>query len=145
MKRTMKKTIQLLIASMAGFALTAQIAWADVNPAPEQEKPAVVVESYQSYKNELGTTMVPLRVVAEALGFQLTWNDETHSVNLVKGDRFTTVYEDKDAYFYNSMEPVSLNGAATNGGGTMYVPLAFFREILQATAVVDSLGAIAFR
>ncbi|MCP3775903.1 DUF4163 domain-containing protein [Paenibacillus sp. MZ04-78.2] len=92
-----------------------------------------------------GTVTVPLRSVAESLGFELKWNAEQQAVELQKGAQWTTVRMGKDEYVMNKMAPVSLGTApAINSEGKMYVPLAFFSDILKAD-VKSEAGTITIR
>lgn len=43
----------------------------------------VPLQSNEAYINENGVTMVPLRAVAEAFGFRVSWNPDTHTVSMV--------------------------------------------------------------
>ncbi|GKS11594.1 hypothetical protein YDYSY3_25940 [Paenibacillus chitinolyticus] len=89
------------------------------------------------YTTAAGTTMVPLRVAAEKLGFQLKWNQEQWAAELSKGAVWTSVYKGKDAYTINKMAPVSLGEAAViKEDGNMYVPASFFSKILKADVTV---------
>ncbi|MFE6794863.1 stalk domain-containing protein [Paenibacillus chitinolyticus] len=89
------------------------------------------------YTTAEGTTMVPLRVAAEKLGFQLKWNQEQWAAELSKGAVWTSVYKGKDAYTINKMAPVSLGEAAViKEDGNMYVPASFFSKILKADVTV---------
>ncbi|MCY9667293.1 stalk domain-containing protein [Paenibacillus alginolyticus] len=45
------------------------------------------LNSEVSSQNVNGTTFVPLRTIAEALGFQVTWENEQHKVTLDKADK----------------------------------------------------------
>ncbi|MFF2157402.1 stalk domain-containing protein [Paenibacillus chitinolyticus] len=89
------------------------------------------------YTTAEGTTMVPLRVTAEKLGFQLKWNQEQWAAELSKGAVWTSVYKGKDAYTINKMAPISLGEAAViKEDGNMYVPASFFSKILKADVAV---------
>lgn len=79
--------------------------------------------------------MVPLRSVAEALGFELTWNAQTKSVDLLKGIRFTTLTAGKDVYSINKMI-TKLGTAPQLVGSTMYVPASFVSEVIQQNMTV---------
>ncbi|KZE75335.1 copper amine oxidase [Paenibacillus elgii] len=97
------------------------------------------------YANVKGTVTVPLRSVAEALGYELKWNAELQAVELQKGARWTIVRSGKDEYVINKMAPISLGTApAINSEGKMYVPLAFFSDILKAD-VKSEAGTITIR
>nr|P43131.1 RecName: Full=Protease inhibitor; AltName: Full=BBRPI; Contains: RecName: Full=Serine protease inhibitor; Contains: RecName: Full=Serine protease inhibitor C; Contains: RecName: Full=Serine protease inhibitor B; Contains: RecName: Full=Serine protease inhibitor A; Flags: Precursor [Brevibacillus choshinensis]pir/A43939/ proteinase inhibitor BbrPI - Bacillus brevis [Brevibacillus brevis]BAA01538.1 protease inhibitor precursor [Brevibacillus brevis] len=77
------------------------------------------------------TVLVPLRDVAESLGFQVKWNAETKAAEVNKGAIFSYAKVGEDRYPFAKMyktlgaEPRLLNG-------NTYVPVAFVDEILQA-------------
>ncbi|WP_409343155.1 PdaC/SigV domain-containing protein [Paenibacillus sp. MBLB4367] len=91
------------------------------------------------YPEQSGKALVPLRVIAEALGYELTWNDEQKAVELSKGAQWTTVRVDKDEYAYNKMAPIALGAAPViREDGRMFVPVAFFSDILKADVKVGA-------
>ncbi|MGE7273890.1 copper amine oxidase N-terminal domain-containing protein [Brevibacillus panacihumi] len=64
------------------------------------------------------TVLVPLRTVAESLGFQVAWNPQTKAAEVKKGE---------------ISGQVALNQAQnTLYNGTTYVPVAFVENVLQA-------------
>ncbi|SCW67737.1 Protein of unknown function [Paenibacillus tianmuensis] len=97
------------------------------------------------YTDAKGTVTVPLRSVAESLGYELKWNAEQQAVELQKEAQWSIVRMGKDEYVMNKMAPVSLGTApAINSEGKMYVPLAFFSDILKAD-VKSEAGTITIR
>lgn len=78
-----------------------------------------------------GKVMVPLRAVAEALGFDVTWNAETKRIDLINGARFTSVSIGENAYFINRMAPSPLSAAPIIVDNRTMVPAEFITEILQ--------------
>lgn len=46
----------------------------------------IPLQSSEAYINDDGVTMVPLRAVAEALGFNVSWNPDTRTVSIVSGE-----------------------------------------------------------
>jgi hypothetical protein len=78
-----------------------------------------------------GVLMLPLRELAEAAGFEVTWNDETKQIELANGARWTSVELSKNAYFKNKMAPRELSKAPTLIGDKTYVPAEFFTQILS--------------
>jgi hypothetical protein len=84
--------------------------------------------------------MVPLRAIAEALGYQVTWFHETRSVRLDILDedgapyigRAVALAIGKDSYefVYARIAPITLGAAPELTNGTTFVPLQFFRIIL---------------
>lgn len=85
-------------------------------------------------KVEHGVAMVPLRKVAETLGYTVTWNGQDESVHLTNGTRQTTVRLGEDTYFYASAiegmdgmtAPVSFGAAAYEVDGTSWAPAELF-------------------
>ncbi|WP_342563512.1 copper amine oxidase N-terminal domain-containing protein [Paenibacillus sp. FSL R7-0345] len=80
--------------------------------------------------------LVPLRAVAEALGFTLTWNQSTKSADLTKGNIFTTVKSGEDRYTVNKMF-TTLGAAPQTLGNKLFVPASFVGEVLQQTISVE--------
>ena len=74
--------------------------------------------------------MVPLRAIAESLGYDVVWNNDTRSVDLMKGPQFTSIYIDQNRYFRNKMAPSPLSAAPVIVDGRTLVPVEFVTEIL---------------
>ena len=87
-----------------------------------------IVEAPAPYYNN-GVVMVPLRVIAEALGFNVAWNDELRNVNLSVA---INLWIGKDYFIVGRMEPVKLDVAPEFIAGHIYVPLTFLRKIVSA-------------
>ncbi len=85
-----------------------------------------------------GVLYLPLRYTLEALGFEVTWNPETNSVDIMQGARFTSIKIGENAYFKNRMAPVALSGAPFIIDGRTMVPLEFFYHTLGESFTVDS-------
>lgn len=81
-----------------------------------------------AWTSEKGVIMVPLRHIAEALGFNVMWNGEMQLVML--SDSFTLTIG-RDAYVDMSKdEPVTLGTAPVIREGRTFVPLHFFRDVI---------------
>ncbi|QJC53885.1 DUF3298 domain-containing protein [Paenibacillus albicereus] len=81
-----------------------------------------------------GVAMIPVRQVAEALGYKTKWTAKTSTLELSKGDTWTAVSKGLDSYSVDKSAPVRLGAApALDGKGRLTVPLALFTELLQAT------------
>jgi len=80
----------------------------------------------------VGQSMVPLRTVAEELGFKVTWNATDRSVSLDDGTVKTTIHIGNDSYFKASSQAIGLTRAISLGAapvivdGRTYVPAALF-------------------
>jgi len=79
-----------------------------------------------------GITMIPLRQVAEGLGYTVTWNGENRSIDLTRGAQFITMTLDKDEYAFSRRAPQQLGAAPTLVGDLTYVPLTFVGDIIDA-------------
>lgn len=118
---------------------------------PEPEKPAadrnedngvssiidfaaldVIVENQKikapaPYTNENNVVMVPLRAISEALGYDVSWNEEKNCVVLDNSVSFTPGV---DNYKTFKAQLVKLGAAPELKDSRTFVPLAFFREVL---------------
>ena len=82
---SLKKTIKKLFASLSALSLI--LALTLTATASGGGRVAVQVDGDPlnvsgAYISQSGTTMVPLRAVAEALGFTVTWNAATRTVGI---------------------------------------------------------------
>ena len=81
-----------------------------------------------AYTNKDGVMMVPLRAIAEALKFQVSWDNELQAVKL--GNSISLAIG-KDNYCNAKREPIQLGVAPELNGGSTFVPLSFFRQVVQ--------------
>ncbi|MFB5678430.1 copper amine oxidase N-terminal domain-containing protein [Paenibacillus terreus] len=94
------------------------------NGNEKENEPAYLVTGH-------GYRLLPLRAVAESVGFTVIWNQGTHSAKVRKGASWTTVQKDTDYYQYNDMEPISLGIAPVIIDGSLYVLEDFFSDVLK--------------
>ena len=87
-----------------------------------------IISAPDAYYNQSGVLMVPLRAVAQELGYSVMWE---HSAKIVFLDNTIAVYVDRDYYTYARMAPIQLGTAAENHKGIVYVPLSFFTEVMR--------------
>ena len=93
------------------------------------------------YLDENGSLTLPLRAVAESLGFQVTWNGEERSVFLDDGIVKTTLFIGEDSYFKASSQAIGLTQAFQLGvaptivDSRTYVPASFFDFIYSSNTV----------
>ncbi len=80
--------------------------------------------------------LIPLRIVAEALGFTVTWNTATKAVDLNKGNIFTTVKSGENRYAVNKMN-TTLSTAPLTKENKLYVPASFVSKVLRQTISVE--------
>ncbi len=79
-------------------------------------------------------TVLPIRVVAEALGADVDWDAERQKVTITKGDTVIELFIGKYAALVNG-EPVQLNAAPFIDVSRTYLPVRFVSEYLGA--IVD--------
>lgn len=146
----MKKTIAALMSLTVACAMfTPAFAAETESPAPISEPPAVLSETPEEtagrYTFEINgedvsvdaVIMVPLRVIAQSLGFTVTWNGDG-TVTVDSGEMHMTITIGEDSYqAITSIEgavgataPLSLGAAPYVVDGTTYVPLEMFNVLL---------------
>ena len=123
------KTLTLILAVAMLFS-TAVLA----NEVAETDEIVVlngaVVENI-SVIEENGVSMLPLRHVAENLGYTVTWNEEGQSIELIKGAQFITMAIGQDSYAFSRRAPQALGSAPfLYNDCTTYVPVSFVTEII---------------
>lgn len=85
------------------------------------------------------TTMVPLREVAEATGFTVTWDAENRAVILNDGVYSLKIGE--NSYVKGKMMPLTLSAAPEIVNDLTYVPAEFFAEVTES-ATVDGTSLV---
>lgn len=78
--------------------------------------------------------MLPVRKVAEALGFTVEWNDEIKQVLLNSG-KYSFII-DENSYVAGRAMPVQLESAPVLHNDTTFVPQSFFTDVLGVTSAV---------
>ncbi len=74
-------------------------------------------------------TVIPIRVVAEAMGSTVSWDAEAQKVTIVKGGKIIEIYVGQNFAVVDG-SPVELDVAAFIEGGRTYLPLRFVAENL---------------
>ena len=139
----MKKFICTVLA--CGILTSAAAVYADepmvIAPAPTSSSYSVVIENETVY--ELNKhMMVPLRTVAEKLGFKVKWDGECQGISLDNGEVNTIVYIGQDNYYMASSTAIGMSAPTALGvapalkNGTTYVPADMF-NILYCEDVVS--------
>ena len=92
-----------------------------------------MMENHPSPVVKGGAVMVPLRVVAEALDYDVTWNEYLQSVQLGVAIH---LWIDSTEVHRGRMAPIELYVAPMLIDSVTFVPLEFFREVLNQYAYV---------
>jgi hypothetical protein len=88
---------------------------------------------FKADENDASTIlMVPLREVAETLGFTVEWDGDLRAVVLNNG--IYSLKIDENSYVKGKMAPVELSVAPEIKDDLTYVPVEYFTEILEAQA-----------
>ncbi|MPM08197.1 hypothetical protein SDC9_54509 [bioreactor metagenome] len=88
-----------------------------------------------------GVTLVPLRAIAEELGGEVSWDEETQTVTITKGDTVVQITSNSTTAVVNG-ETVEISLPATETCGRTYVPLRFLSEALGLNTEWDSENEI---
>lgn len=141
----MKKTISMMMAlAVAGTMAVPAMAVNDepmvIAPAPnaqsQQAQMKIVVKGKTMPVQTIsvnGCTMAPVRAIAEALGFKVTWNAD-RSININNGEMQSDLRIGDNSYVvYTAVEgmagmsaPFSLGSAPIIKNNTAYVPIDLF-------------------
>lgn len=87
--------------------------------------------------------MVPVRAVAEALDFELTWDAQTSSATIFNSEITSTVQLGYNHYFTKSISTSSILDTKELGvaprlvHGTTYVPANYFNLLLGSSEAVS--------
>jgi hypothetical protein len=85
----------------------------------------VKIDAPDAYQKD-SVVMVPLRAIAEALGFTVQWEGSTQSIML---NNSISLSIGKDYYTFARMAPIELGTAPELKNGHTYVPLQFFTGV----------------
>lgn len=142
----MKRVLSFILAVMAAFTLAVP-AFAAENPVTYSvmvNDRAIDLSDLPVAPYEEGTTvMVPLRKISEALNYRVDWNAKTQDITV--DDEYiqkAVLREGTDAVvFEGRLTVINMDREIKNAAPTVihegytYVPLEFFREFFNDTAV----------
>lgn len=78
-----------------------------------------------------GKLMIPVRQTLETMGYEINWNQEEYSVEILKEANYTKLYIGDNNYIKNKMSPFSLSEAPIIKDSRTLVPVEFFHEVLS--------------
>lgn len=151
---------QVVALSFPGQTAPTRIVVLDEQEAPAEESSGVIITDLNNieakqwmindtiiaapsaFVNEQGTVMVPLRALAEALGYELTWEPGTMTAGVGKAISLQIGNED---YIFARMAPIQLGAAPALVDGLTYVPITFFKEVIRAEEVSVDAQQIVIR
>lgn len=152
----MKKTLSALIA--LALSLASLPALAEAEAVEETKSFSLLVNGNELALDDLPTepyiegetVMVPLRKIAEALGYNVTWDYDTQSVTVDDDSiqKATLKNRSCEAVFEGHLKVINMSRTIENERETVvrdgytYVPLAFFREFLNETIVENGVISV---
>jgi len=99
-------------------------------------------------KGPYNVRMIPLRSVAEGIGFAVEWKGSTQSIDIFRRENRDSVAArltiGQNAYFKNRHPAVTLEYAPEIKDDLTYLPISFFERILDACYTIDQTGIIWF-
>lgn len=91
----------------------------------------VILDAPSAYISEAGNVMVPVRAISEALGLEVSWNNDYKSVHIGSGISFKI----NEKNYTADGAAITLEEAAILKNGSTYVPLSFFKEVAKIKIV----------
>lgn len=86
------------------------------------------IDAPSAYMTDERVIMVPLRGIAEALGFEVTWEEELQRIMVGKGISLTI---GENYYTYMKTAPIELECAPQLVEDKTFVPINFFKEVAK--------------
>ncbi len=157
----MKKMISTILVCGLLAAMAASAAYAEnepmvIAPAPAASSYSVMIgtdkfdlgckEAYLSGEQ----IMLPVRAIAEKLGFTVTWDEEHQGIKIDNGEVNTIIYIGDDNYYMSSSfaigmsAPTLLGAAPVLKDDTTYVPAKLFDILLGQDTVSVNDNVITF-
>lgn len=93
--------------------------------------------TYDVIKNNGQTVMLPLRTIAESLGYRIVWHDENNTVDLEKGGHTITLAVGSTEYRSDN-RTIQLQDAPVINYGKALVPVEFFTDVMKLTVEVSN-------
>ena len=88
-----------------------------------------------------GRTVLPVRFLAETLGAEVTWNDETKTATIILGGQTITITAGQREMFKDG-ESIELDVPATIIDGRTFLPLRKIAEALGRAVTWDDRGIV---
>lgn len=126
------KSVSITLLAAAVLTMNGVSAFATSEPVRElsvqvkgQEIGKLAIDDKQQQ-----TILVPLREVAESLGYEVSWNSQTKAAEVKKGAVWSYAKAGEDRYPFARMYK-SVGATPKLINGNTYVPVAFVEQILQ--------------
>ncbi len=128
-----KKIVAIMAAAALAAGTTSMAATVSVDDA-------VITDTAYSAGE---TLMIPLRTVAESLGYEVNWEAETQGITLTKGVHYITMNIGVDGYTFARTAPMPLGAAPVlSAEGITFVPANILSEVMQQTYEAKEDGIV---
>lgn len=97
----------------------------------------LTLHEHDSIRTDGDTVMLPLRTIAESLGYKVVWYEETQTAELQKGASTMMATIGSNSYGKLKMA-VRLNHAPELVNGKMLVPVEFFTDLMKLKVEIDN-------
>lgn len=114
---------------------SAEVIGVDLAAATAQQQAKYIYPKFKVTRDN--QVLFPARALAEALGATVSWNEQTWSVSIVKGDKSLSIAV-SDPVVKLGGEDTGLKGQVDNG--KLYLPLDAFKQLTGANLAWDSLS-----
>lgn len=141
----MKKRIAMiaLIAVMLGGLIPATKSQAEQAVQVEVNGQTVAFPDAQPFVDKQNRVQVPLRLISEMLGAQITWSPEKKQVSISQNAKTITLTLGNKVIYVNGAAE-EMDTSAVSKGSRTYVPLRFITQALGAEMTWDTAsGAVA--
>ncbi|MDX9916817.1 MAG: copper amine oxidase N-terminal domain-containing protein [Gudongella sp.] len=112
-----------------------------VLPGVEVLEEDALILTQEMLKSEGDVIMIPLRAVAEFLGYEIKWDGTNKTVEMTRGPQWTLVTIGRNTYNFAKMM-IRLETAPVIHEGRTYVPLSFIEQVFKANTELLPDGEI---
>ena len=91
----------------------------------------VIIDAPNAYINEAGNVMVPVRATSEALGYEVSWNNDEKTVQIGSDISFKI----SETNYSAAGTLITLEEASVLKDSRTFVPLNFFKEVVKINVV----------
>lgn len=96
-----------------------------------------ISNSSMVYKDE-DKLMLPLRAVAQELGYSVNFNEKTKSIEITNNINMTNIQIGKNSYYHDRIAPFTLKSEPVLKSGVTYVPVDFFERVLKSNVIINN-------
>ncbi len=127
-------TILLLILSaLFGYTSQSIASTTDLNAlnVTVNDQP-VVFNNDHPFISKTGQTVIPLRIVAESLGAQVNWDDQSQQISISKGSKIIEMKIGDNKALVNNKETGVFDSTLFSKNGRAMIPVRIIAELLDA-------------